>query len=74
MLPKRLLPFITPFLMSLFMVTLMTAVITTVNTGVDQDFFFRWGKAFMIAWPIAFSFIFIFSKSINKLALKICNI
>ncbi len=74
MLPKRLLPIVGPFLMSVFMVTLMTAVITTVNTGIDQEFLSRWGKAFAIAWPIAFSFIFLFAKRINILAQKICSI
>jgi hypothetical protein len=52
----------------------MTAVITTVNTGVDQGFFQRWGKAFVIAWPIAFSFIFLFSKHINTLAKRLCSL
>lgn len=74
MLPKRLLPFIAPFLMSVCMVVLMTAVITLINTGIDQGFFLRWGKAFVIAWPIAFSFIFLFSKRINTLAQRICSL
>lgn len=72
MLPKRLLPFISPLLMSMFMVSLMTAVVTLVNTGLDHGFLLRWGKAFVIAWPVAFSFIFLFARRINSLAQRIC--
>jgi hypothetical protein len=74
MLPKRLLPIIAPLLMSVFMVTLMTAVITAVNTGIDDGFLLRWGGAFIVAWPIAFSFIFLFSKRIYALAQSICSV
>jgi hypothetical protein len=55
------------------MVTLMTAIITAANTGFDNGFWARWARAFFIAWPIAFSFIFLFSKRIAALAQKICS-
>lgn len=73
MLPKRFLPIVAPFLMSVLMVTLMTAVITAANTGIDNGFLARWGKAFTIAWPVAFTFIFLFSKRIAALAQRICS-
>ncbi|MDB1125889.1 DUF2798 domain-containing protein [Vibrio algarum] len=74
MFPKRFLPIVAPLLMSIFMVTLMTAVITLANTGFDEGYFMRWGKAFTIAWPIAFSFIFLFSKRIAALAQRLCSL
>lgn len=45
--------FVFPICMAFFMALLMTAVITAVNIGFPPDYFFRWMKAFAIAWPIA---------------------
>jgi len=50
----RYAPFVFAVLMSLYMVSGMTLVITWVNTGLTAGFLLRWGKAFLIAWPIAF--------------------
>ncbi|MCH8552684.1 MAG: DUF2798 domain-containing protein [Natronospirillum sp.] len=57
--------------MSLYMVIVMTFVITTVNTGFDSDFPARWGRAFLIAWPIAFVVILIGAPTVQKLADKL---
>jgi hypothetical protein len=73
MLPKRWLPVFGPFLMSVIMVTLMTAIITAVNTGTGGDFVRRWVDAFLVAWPIAFAFIYFFAKRINGVAAKMCT-
>jgi len=73
MLPKRWLPIVGPFIMSVLMVTLMTAIITATNTGIGGDFLARWGDAFVVAWPIAFAFIYLFAKRIQALAALICT-
>ncbi|MBV0933328.1 DUF2798 domain-containing protein [Marinobacterium sp. A346] len=59
--------------MSICMVTAMTGVITAINTGLDNGFLARWGKAFIIAWPIAFSLIFILAVRVQRLASRICS-
>ncbi|WP_234421685.1 DUF2798 domain-containing protein [Parazoarcus communis] len=35
------------------MAFLMTAIITWLNLGFPPDFFLRWVKAFIVAWPLA---------------------
>ncbi len=45
------------FVMSAILALLMTGVITWINTGLDAGFPFRWGRAFVIAWPIALTIV-----------------
>jgi Protein of unknown function (DUF2798) len=45
--------YIFPILMAGVMAFLMTALITALNLGFPQDYFSRWFKAFVIAWPCA---------------------
>ena len=72
MLPQRYTRLVATLLMSIFMVTIMTFVITAINTGFDAEFPARWGKAIVIAWPIAFALIFILSRWVQLLASRIC--
>jgi hypothetical protein len=32
----------------------MSCIITIVNTGIETDFFLRWLKAWIVAFPLAF--------------------
>lgn len=61
------------FLMSVLMVTLMTFVITAINTGFGAGFVLRWGKAMMVAWPIAFVIILIAGRRVQQLAVALCQ-
>lgn len=54
MIKPSLAPLVFAILMSLYMVSGMTFVITWVNTGLNAGFMLRWGKAFLVAWPVAF--------------------
>lgn len=74
MLPQRYTRLVTTLLMSACMVTIMTFVITAINTGFDAEFPARWGKAIVIAWPIAFALIFILAKRVQILASRICSL
>ncbi len=67
MIAPRFAPLAFAILMSLYMVFGMTFVITWVNTGLGGDFIFRWGKAFMVAWPIAFLLVLAGAPRIRKL-------
>ncbi|AWI78895.1 MAG: hypothetical protein CVU19_13745 [Betaproteobacteria bacterium HGW-Betaproteobacteria-13] len=42
-----------PVIMAGIMAFLMTAIITWLNLGFPPDFFLRWVKAFIVAWPLA---------------------
>ena len=56
---------ITAFGMSI----IMSLVITYINTGMDSEFLIRWGKAWLVAFPIAI----IAAIIVVPLAKKIAN-
>jgi hypothetical protein len=39
--------------MSSIMVFMVTLVATYLNLGPRPDFIFQWGKAYVVAWPVA---------------------
>jgi|TARA_Y100001001_G_scaffold51019_1_gene47185 uncharacterized protein DUF2798 len=45
------------FYMSGIMSLLMFGVITFINTGIDSEFHYRWGPAFLVAWAVAFPLV-----------------
>lgn len=47
--------FLFPGIVALGMAIFMSAVITALNTGLDAGFVMRWGKAFAIAFPLAWA-------------------
>lgn len=46
--------FIFPAILSGIMAFLMTCVITYINLGAVEGFVFKWLRAFVIAWPLAY--------------------
>jgi hypothetical protein len=40
-------------LMSSVMVFMVTLLVTFLNLGLRSDFLVQWGKAYLIAWPVA---------------------
>jgi hypothetical protein len=52
-LPVSLWRFIFPGMVAFGMAVFMSAVITAFNTGIDAGFLQRWGKAFAVAFPLA---------------------
>ncbi|MEI8144066.1 MAG: DUF2798 domain-containing protein [Alphaproteobacteria bacterium] len=62
---------IQPFLMATIMCFLMTALITVINLGPVSDYFFRWIKAFLIAWPAAVAAAFIAIPIARRLTSRI---
>ena len=71
LLPPRFEPLVVSLLMTLYMASLMTLAITMVNTGFDAGFPGRWGRAFLISWPIAFALITVGRPLILRLAAKL---
>ena len=39
--------------MSSMMVAMVTLIVTWLNLGLPADFIQQWGKAYIIAWPVA---------------------
>ena len=54
--------------MSFTMAGIVSGVVTAINTGINEGFFLRWGEAFVIAWPVAFSVLLLMKAHIQKLA------
>lgn len=67
MFSPRFAPLAFAILMSFYMVSGMTFVITWVNTGLGGDFLLRWGKAFLVAWPVAFLLVLAGAPRIRRL-------
>ncbi|MCC9624072.1 DUF2798 domain-containing protein [Thalassospira sp. MA62] len=73
MLPKRFYRLVFAVLMSVWMSFVMTAVVTVVNTGLDDGFVVRWGRAFISAWPIAFVVVLSSAGYVGRLASHIVS-
>lgn len=65
LLPVRYAPVLFALLMSMVMAFIMTALITLINTGFDSKFHLRWSLTFVIAWPLAFICVLIFSGKVR---------
>ncbi|PFG09427.1 MULTISPECIES: DUF2798 domain-containing protein [unclassified Marinobacter] len=55
------------FYMSCMMSLLMSGVITFMNTGLDAQFAFRWLRAFLVAWGVAFPLVTFIAPIAGKL-------
>ena len=62
------------FFMSAILAFLMTGVVTCINTGLDAGFLLRWGRAFVIAWPIALFVVLLLGPPIRNIADRLCNL
>ncbi len=60
-------------IMSAILAFLMTGVITFINTGLDAGFLLRWGRAFVIAWPIALSIVLLLGPHVRAVAGQLCT-
>lgn len=69
--PPRYAPLVVSVLMTTYMAGLMTLAITLVNTGLDAGFPWRWARAFLISWPIAFALITVGRPLVLRLAAKL---
>lgn len=61
------------FVMSAILALLMTGIITWINTGFDAGFPWRWGRAFVVAWPIALTIVLLLGPRVRVLADRLCT-
>lgn len=71
LIPSRYGHWVVSVLMTTYMAGLMTLVITLVNTGLDAGLPGRWGRSFLISWPIAFGLITLGRPLVLRLADKL---
>jgi hypothetical protein len=72
-LPKQYFHLVFSLIMGAIMVLLMTFVITLVNVGMASDFFFRWMKAFAVAYVVAVPVIYFLAPMAKKLATRFAD-
>jgi hypothetical protein len=60
--------------MSVILAFFMTGVVTYINTGLDAGFLLRWGRAFVLAWPIALSIVLLLGPHVRTIADRLCNL
>jgi ABC-type phosphate/phosphonate transport system permease subunit len=64
---------IQPIIMAGIMACLMTGFVTWLNLGFPNDYFTRWMRAFVMAWPIAACAAFLAIPLSVKLTAKFLN-
>lgn len=60
-------------LMSLGLSILMTLWVTFINLGINDDFLLQWGKAFLLAWPVAAITAFMIAEPIRNLTQRLLS-
>jgi hypothetical protein len=60
-------------IMSAILAFLMIGVISFINTGLDTGFLPRWGRAFVIAWPIALTIVLLLGPHVRTIAERPCT-
>ncbi|MFC3530610.1 DUF2798 domain-containing protein [Vogesella facilis] len=58
-------------LMSGLMSLLMTAWVTWLNLGAGAGYLAHWGRAFLAAWPAAFSVVLLLAPTVQRLSLRL---
>lgn len=72
-LATRYAPTLFAFFMSLFMAFIMTGLITVLNTGIQAGVLWRWLRAFLFAWPIAFLCVMVLAGPVRRLVAKLTD-
>ena len=58
-------------MLSVIMVTIISGTVVLINQGYDADFFRRWFKGFITAWPVAFPTVLFVAPFVRKVVAKI---
>ncbi len=58
-------------LMSSVMVAMVTLLVTGLNLGLHAGFLMQWGKAYVIAWPVAAATAFAIMPTARRLTERI---
>lgn len=56
------------FLMSLLMSAVMSGWVTWIVAGLNAQFLQHWSRAFIMAWPAAFTIVMLCAPSVQRLS------
>jgi hypothetical protein len=65
-LPRKLADLLFAFFLTLLMVAVVSGVSTALALGFPPDFLWRWGKAWLSAWVIAFPAAYVIAPRVRK--------
>ena len=65
---KRIERFYFPFFMAVFMTSIMSFTLTAIYRGFHPEFLLDWGRAFSLAFPIAFFSVIFVAPMVHKLS------
>jgi hypothetical protein len=60
-------------LMSAIMTLIMTLWVSILNLGFSPDFLWKWARAFVMAWPVAFLSVLMIAPKVQKISAYIVN-
>jgi hypothetical protein len=58
-------------MLSIIMVTIISGTVVLINQGFDSEFYSRWFKGFITAWPIAFPSVLVVAPFVRRVVAKI---
>lgn len=58
-------------MLSLIMVSIISGAVVLINQGYGPEFFTRWFRGFITAWPIAFPTVLVVAPFVRRVVAKI---
>ncbi|OIQ99505.1 hypothetical protein GALL_184420 [mine drainage metagenome] len=58
-------------MLSIIMVTIISGTVTLINQGYDPQFFARWFRGFITAWPVAFPSVLVVAPFVRRVVGRI---
>lgn len=58
-------------MLSIIMVTIISGTVTLINQGYDANFFTRWFRGFITAWPVAFPSVLVVAPFVRRVVSRI---
>ena len=58
-------------MLSVIMVTIISGTVVLINQGYNQEFFLRWFRGFITAWPVAFPSVLVVAPFVRRVVARI---
>lgn len=58
-------------LLSVIMVTIISGTVVLINQGYDPEFFARWFRGFITAWPVAFPTVLVVAPFVRRVVSRV---
>ena len=58
-------------LLSIIMVSIISGTVTLINQGYGPEFFLRWFRGFITAWPVAFPTVLVVAPFVRRVVARV---